>query len=86
LVAEGNAYVDDSPVDIMRKNRWDGIASAARTQSVEENTKLWQDMKEGTEHGQKCVLRAKIDMSNPNKALRDPTIYRYVDSHHHKTG
>lgn len=70
----------------MRKNRWDGIPCAARDFTVEQNLKLWQEMKDGTEHGQKCVLRAKIDMSNPNKALRDPTIYRFVDTPHHRTG
>ncbi len=43
---------------------------------VAENQRLWEEMKEGTEHGLRCCLRARIDLNSDNGCLRDPTIYR----------
>ncbi|KAJ3009240.1 hypothetical protein HKX48_008079 [Thoreauomyces humboldtii] len=87
IITDGNAYVDDTDVDTMRAERFDGIESKCRNLSVEENLKRFQDMKDGTEFGLKCCLRAKINMKDKNKVMRDPTLYRCnVSAPHHRTG
>ena len=48
--------------------------------------KMWKDMKAGTEKGQTCCLRAKLDMKSDNGCLRDPTIYRCKNEPHIRTG
>jgi glutamyl-tRNA synthetase len=87
LFAEGKIYVDDTPVEEMRNQRMHGIASARREASVEDNLALWREMVEGTPRGQQCCVRFKLDMTNNNKALRDPVAWRVnVDTPHHRTG
>ena len=87
LIESGHAYVDDTPVDVMREQRMDGIESHARNNSVSENIRLFNEMQAGSEIGLKCCVRAKIDMSLPNKCMRDPTIFRCkIDVPHHRTG
>lgn len=86
MIKEGNAYADDTPQEKMREERMDGIASARRDRSVEENLKILEEMKAGTELGLKNCIRAKISFSNPNKAMRDPVIYRCNLTPHHRTG
>ena len=87
MLAEGKAYVDDTPVEEMRKQRMDGTESAARKNSVAENQRRWAEMKAGTDYGTKCVMRAKISMKTPNKCMRDPAMYRCKPGEvHHKTG
>jgi glutamyl-tRNA synthetase len=70
----------------MRTERGQGIASAHRDDSIEDNLKHFAMMKEGTPEGLRWCLRAKISVDNPNKALRDPVIYRCNISPHHRTG
>eukprot|EP00918_Siedleckia_nematoides_P066654 GHVU01144969.1.p1 GENE.GHVU01144969.1~~GHVU01144969.1.p1 ORF type:complete len:473 (+),score=134.21 GHVU01144969.1:1058-2476(+) len=87
LVGEGKAYCDDTPLEEMRRERGEGIESKNRGLSVEENRRLWAAMKEATEEGRRCCLRAKIDMLAKNKCMRDPVLYRCcVDPPHHRTG
>eukprot|EP01135_Chromosphaera_perkinsii_P008451 Nk52_evm19s1360 gene=Nk52_evmTU19s1360 len=86
LIRDGNAYVDDTPVEEMRAQRMDGIESKARNNSVEKNLALFEDMKRGTPQGLKSVLRAKINMQEPNKAMRDPVMYRCNTEPHVRTG
>lgn len=87
MIKDGNAYCDDTPVDTMREQRMVGDASARRERSVEENLRIFtEEMKNGTEEGLKNCLRAKIDYKAPNKALRDPVIYRCNLTPHHRTG
>ena len=47
---------------------------------------MWEEMKKGTKHGQKCCVRAKLDMQSDNGCLRDPTMYRCKNEIHVKTG
>lgn len=47
---------------------------------------MWEEMKKGTEKGQKCCVRAKIDMQSANGCMRDPTIYRCKNEVHPRTG
>ncbi|QBM88944.1 glutamyl-tRNA synthetase [Metschnikowia aff. pulcherrima] len=87
MIKDGNAYCDDTPLEKMREERMVGDASARRERSVEENLKIFtEEMKNGTEEGLKNCLRAKLDYTNPNKALRDPVIYRCNLTPHHRTG
>nr|KAJ3422561.1 hypothetical protein HK105_007543 [Polyrhizophydium stewartii] len=86
IIKLGKAYVDDTDQDTMRAERFDGIESKCRNLSVEENLKRFEEMKNGTEFGLKCCLRAKIDMQDKNKAMRDPVIYRCNLTPHHYTG
>ncbi|CCE61676.1 hypothetical protein TPHA_0A06020 [Tetrapisispora phaffii CBS 4417] len=87
LIKEGKAYCDDTPVDKMREERMDGIASARRNRSVEENLKIFtEEMQNGTEEGLQNCVRAKIDYEALNKTLRDPVIYRCNLNPHHRTG
>lgn len=87
LIKVGKAYCDDTPLEKMREERMVGDASARRERSVEENLKIFtEDMKNGTEEGLKNCLRAKMDYTSLNKALRDPVIYRCNLTPHHRTG
>lgn len=52
---------------------------------MERNLSMWQEMKLGSESGQRCCVRAKIDMNSPNGCLRDPTIYRCKNEPHPRT-
>jgi glutamyl/glutaminyl-tRNA synthetase len=70
----------------MRQERFDGIASKHRDDSVEDNLKHFEEMKHGTEEGLRWCIRAKMSVDNPNKALRDPVIYRCNILPHHRTG
>ncbi|TYH20594.1 hypothetical protein ES288_A05G442600v1 [Gossypium darwinii] len=86
LIKEGKAYVDDTPREQMQKERMDGIESKCRSNSVEENLKLWKEMIAGSERGLQCCLRGKLDMQDPNKSLRDPVYYRCNPVPHHRIG
>ena len=90
LIEEGKAYVDDTPVDEIRRMRGiptqPGEESAYRTRSVEENLDLFARMKAGEFPKGSRVLRAKIDMASPNMHLRDPIMYRILHQPHHRTG
>ncbi len=90
LIKDGKAFVDDLSAEEIREYRGTlespGKESPFRTRSIEENLKLFEDMKDGKfEDGQKC-LRAKIDMASPNMNMRDPVIYRISKQTHHNTG
>lgn len=77
MIKDGKAYCDDTPTEKMREERMDGVASARRDRSVEENLRIFtEEMKNGTEEGLKNCVRAKIDYKALNKTLRDPVIYR----------
>merc|ERR1712093_595556 len=87
MIKEGHAYADDTDQETMRAERMDGIASKNRDKSVEENLAIFESMKEGSDIGRKYCIRAKMSVDNPNKAMRDPVIYRCnVDTPHHRTG
>ncbi|KAI1091730.1 glutamyl-tRNA synthetase [Rostrohypoxylon terebratum] len=87
LIRDGHAYADDTDVETMREERGKGIASKRRDRTVEENLRVFDEMKNGTEEGLKNCIRAKISVDNPNKAMRDPVIYRCnINDPHHRTG
>lgn len=90
LISLGKAYVDDQTPDQIRQNRGDfstpGTNSPFRDRSVEENLALFEEMKAGKYKDGEKVLRAKIDMADPNIVMRDPVLYRIVNADHHRTG
>lgn len=87
MIKDGTAYMDDTPGDKMSEERNEGIASKHRDASVETNMRLFQEMCDGTEEGQKWCMRAKIDMQCKNKCMRDPVFYRSNVTHPHaRTG
>ena len=86
LLKEGNAYADDTLQEKMRDERMNGIASERRDSTVEENLARFEEMKHGTGEGTRWCIRAKISVDNPNKAMRDPVVYRCSPEEHHRTG
>ena len=90
LIKKGKAFVCDLSADEIREYRGDfktpGNESPYRNRSVEENLKLFEDMKNGLFEDGSHVLRAKIDMASPNINMRDPVIYRVARMTHHNTG
>lgn len=64
----------------------DGIESARRARPAEETLGVWREMVAGSPEGRRHCMRFKIDMQDPNKAMRDPVAYRCNDSHHWRTG
>ena len=90
LIKRGLAYVDDQTQEEIRENRGTvdkpGKPSPWRDRSVEENLRLFREMKAGKYAEGEKVLRAKIDMAHPNMMFRDPLMYRIKYAHHHRTG
>ena len=90
MIKRGLAYVDDETQEEISEHRGTvdkpGIESPYRNRSVEENLKLFREMKEGKYADGEKVLRAKIDMAHPNMMFRDPLMYRIKHAHHHRTG
>ncbi|PHH84585.1 hypothetical protein CDD83_1692 [Cordyceps sp. RAO-2017] len=87
LISMGKAYADDTDQETMRAQRMDGIPSKRRDRSVEENLRIFDEMKKGSPEGLTHCMRAKLSADDPNKAMRDPVIYRCnVNDSHHRTG
>ncbi|KAI9090508.1 tRNA synthetases class I, catalytic domain-containing protein [Phlyctochytrium arcticum] len=76
MIKSGKAYVDNTDVE----------TSKCRNTTVEDNLRLFEEMKQGTEHGLTCCLRAKINMKAKNKTLCDPVLYRCNLTPHHRMG
>lgn len=90
LVKKGLAYVDDLSAEEIAATKGDlnkpGQNSPHRERSIEENVRLFEEMRAGKYKDGEKVLRAKIDMAHPNLLLRDPLMYRVKHAHHHRTG
>ena len=90
LIKKGKAYVSDLTADEMREYRGTltepGRDDPNRGRSVEENLRLFEEMKEGKYADGEKTLRAKIDMSSPNINMRDPILYRVAHLSHQNTG
>ena len=90
LIKKGKAFVCDLTAEQIREYRGDfntpGKESPYRNRSVEENLKLFEEMREGKYADGEKVLRAKIDMASPNINMRDPVIYRIAHLSHQNTG
>ncbi|MBM3464663.1 MAG: glutamine--tRNA ligase/YqeY domain fusion protein [Armatimonadetes bacterium] len=90
LIKLGKAYVESLSAEDMKAYRGTltepGKESPYRNRSVEENLDLFERMKNGEFPNGAHVLRARIDMASPNINMRDPTLYRIIHAHHHRTG
>lgn len=91
FIKEGKAYVDEQTPEQIAEQKGTptepGVASPYRDRPIEENLRLFEAMQRGEIEEGKMVLRAKIDMANPNMHFRDPIMYRIITSHpHHRTG
>ena len=90
LIKKGLAYVDDLSADEITAYRGTltepGKESPCRNRSIEENLKLFQEMRDGKYGNGEKTLRAKIDMGHPNINMRDPVIYRILHVPHHRQG
>lgn len=90
LIKKGLAYVCDYSAEEIKATRGTltepGKESPWRNRSIEENLRLFEEMKEGKYADGSKVLRAKIDMASPNINMRDPVIYRVLRATHHRTG
>ena len=90
FIKKGLAYIDSQSSDDMRLQKGSptqlGTNSPYRTRSIEENLDLFIKMKNGEFKEGTHVLRAKIDMEDPNMLMRDPIMYRILKKAHHRTG
>ena len=90
LIEEGKAYVDEQTSEQIAEQKGTptqpGTESPYRNRPVEESLALFQKMNSGQLPEGSMVLRAKIDMANPNMHFRDPIIYRIINKEHHRTG
>lgn len=90
LIKKGKAFVCDLSGEEIREYRGTltepGKDSPYRNRSIEENLRLFEEMKAGRYKDGEKVLRAKIDMKSPNINMRDPVIYRIAHTSHHNTG
>ena len=90
LIKKGLAYVDDLSQEEISKYRGTlnepGKNSPYRDRTVEENLKLFEEMRQGKYKDGEKTLRAKIDMASPNINMRDPVMYRILHINHHRQG
>ncbi len=90
LIEEGKAYIDEQTCEQIAQQKGTptqpGIESPYRNRPIEESLALFKKMNTGEIAEGAMVLRAKIDMANPNMHFRDPIIYRVVNHPHHRTG
>lgn len=90
LIKKELAYVDDSNSEEIAASKGTptvpGTPTVYRSRSIEENLRLFEEMRDGKYKDGEKVLRAKIDLASPNMHMRDPIIYRIKHAHHHRTG
>jgi glutaminyl-tRNA synthetase len=90
MIENGKAYVDEQTSEQIAEQKGSptqpGVASPYRDRPVEENLRLFRLMNTPEAVEGSMVLRAKLDMANPNMHFRDPIIYRIIHTPHHRTG
>ena len=90
LIKKGLAYVDDSTPEEIAMSKGTptepGRPTPGRSHTIEENLRLFEEMKAGKYPDGSKVLRAKIDLAHPNMHMRDPLLYRIKHARHHRTG
>lgn len=90
LIKEGKAYIDEQTSEEIAAQKGTptrpGTPSPYRDRPIEENLRLFEKMNSGEVEEGAMVLRAKLDMANPNMHFRDPVMYRIINKEHHRTG
>ena len=90
IIKDGKAYVDSQSSELIAQQKGTptqvGTNSPFRNRSIDENLELFQGMRAGKFPAGTHLLRAKIDMEDPNMLMRDPIMYRILYADHHRTG
>ncbi|MBP9507468.1 MAG: glutamine--tRNA ligase, partial [Bacteroides sp.] len=90
LIKQGKAYIDEQSAEEIARQKGTptqpGVESPYRNRPIEESLALFEQMNSDEAVEGSMVLRAKIDMANPNMHLRDPLMYRIMHVEHHRTG
>ena len=90
MIRKGKAYVDEQTSEEIARQKGTptepGVASPYRDRPIEESLRLFEQMNTPDAVEGSMVLRAKLDMANPNMHFRDPIIYRIIHTPHHRTG
>lgn len=86
MITAGLAYMDDTDQEKMQAERMERTESYRRNSSKEDNIAKFNSLLKGELEAQKYCLRAKIDMGSVNGTMRDPVLYRFNDTPHHRTG
>lgn len=90
MIKKGMAYIDEQSAEQIAQQKGTpttpGVASPYRDRPVEENLELFEKMNTPEAVEGSMVLRAKLDMANPNMHFRDPIMYRIIHTPHHRTG
>lgn len=90
LIKEGKAYVDSLTPEQVKEYRGTltqpGKNSPDRERPIEENLRLFEEMRQGKHPEGRYLLRAKLDMASPNINMRDPALYRIKFESHPRTG
>ena len=84
MIRDGKTYADNTPAELMSEQRDAGTESEARANTVEQNLALFEGMLQGKKSD--YCIRAKLNMQDKVKCLRDPVLYRTKDIPHHRTG
>lgn len=90
MIKEGKAYIDEQSSEMIAEQKGTptqpGTPSPYRDRPIEENLELFNKMNTPDVEEGSMVLRAKLDMANPNMHFRDPIMYRIIHTPHHRTG
>jgi glutamyl-tRNA synthetase len=86
MIKEGKAYMDDTDQEKMQGERMERKDSYRRNTTPEENLAIFEKLLKGEADVLKFCMRAKIDMNSVNGTMRDPVLYRFNDTPHHRTG
>lgn len=90
MIKEGKAYIDEQSSEMIAEQKGTptqpGTPSPYRDRPIEENLEFFNKMNTPDVEEGSMVLRAKLDMANPNMHFRDPIMYRIIHTPHHRTG
>lgn len=86
MILEGNAYMDNTDQETMQAERLERKESKCRNTSPQDNLAMFEKLLKGDKDAQEYCMRAKIDMASLNGTMRDPVLYRFNDTPHHRTG
>ena len=90
MIKQGKAYIDEQTSEQIAEQKGTptqpGVASPYRDRPIEESLELFNKMNTAEAVEGSMVLRAKLDMANPNMHFRDPIMYRIIHTPHHRTG
>lgn len=90
MIKNGHAYIDEQTSEQIAEQKGTpttpGRPSPYRDRPIEESLALFEKMNTPEADEGSMVLRAKLDMANPNMHFRDPIMYRIIHTPHHRTG